>query len=52
MNPAPPIPETGPAGSNSAANTFASMDFNWVWASLVVIGLGTALWYLVRRQSR
>jgi hypothetical protein len=52
MNPAPPIPETGPAGSNSAANTLSSMDFNWVWASLVVIGLGAALWYLVRRRAR
>ncbi|KQP19016.1 hypothetical protein [Methylobacterium sp. Leaf100] len=53
MNPAPPIPETGPAGSNSSANTLAAMDFNWVWVSLVAIVLGAALWYVVRRrQSR
>ena len=52
MNPAPPIPETGPAGSNSTANTLSAMDLNWVWASLVVIALGAALWYLVRRQAR
>lgn len=53
MNPAPPIPESGPAGSNSTANTMAAMDFNWVWVSLVVMGLGAALWYVVRqRQSR
>lgn len=52
-NPAPPIPTTGPAGSNSMANTMAATDFNWVWVSLVVIGLGAALWYVVRqRQSR
>lgn len=50
MNPAPPIPETGPAGSNSTANTLAAMDFNWVWGSLVVIVLGAALWYGVRRR--
>jgi len=52
MNPAPPIPETGPAGSNSTATTLSAMDLNWVWASLVVIGAGAALWYFVRRQSR
>jgi len=53
MTPAPPIPESGPAGSNSTANTMAAMDFNWVWVSLVVMGLGAALWYVVRqRQSR
>lgn len=53
MNPAPPIPETGPAGSNSTANALSGMDFNWIWVSLVVIGLGAALWYVVReRRSR
>ncbi|SFG85104.1 hypothetical protein [Methylobacterium gossipiicola] len=52
-NPAPPIPTTGPAGSNSTANTLAATDFNWVWVSLVIIVLGAALWYVVRkRQSR
>ena len=52
-NPAPPIPETGPAGSNSTANTMAAMDFNWVWVSLVAIVVGAALWYVVRqRQTR
>jgi len=52
-NPAPPIPTTGPAGSNSAANTLAATDFNWVWVSLVILVVGAALWSVVRRrQSR
>lgn len=53
MNPAPPIRESGPSGSNSAAANAAATDFNWIWASLVVAVLVFAVWYVVRRrQSR
>ncbi len=36
MNPAPPIPESGPSGSSSPAATAAAIDFNWVWISLLI----------------
>lgn len=50
-NPAPPIPETGPAGSSSGAATAAATDFNWVWLSLVVAVVVLALWYVARRRQ-
>jgi len=50
MNPAPPIRETGPAGSNSAASNAAATDFNWVWISLVIALATFAIWYAVRRK--
>lgn len=50
-NPAPPISETGPAGSSSAAATAAATDFNWVWLSLVVAVLVMAIWYVARRRQ-
>ncbi len=50
-NPAPPIPETGPAGSSSGAATAAATDFNWVWLSLVVAVIVLALWYVARRRQ-
>jgi hypothetical protein len=53
MNPAPPIRESGPSGSNSAAANAAATDFNWIWASLLVAVLVFVVWYVVRRrQSR
>lgn len=51
MNPAPPIPESGPAGSNSAAANAAATDFNWVWLSLGVALLALALWSFARRRQ-
>lgn len=51
MNPAPPIPETGPAGSNSTAANAAATDYNWVWLSLVVALLALAVWYVARRRQ-
>jgi len=51
MNPAPPIPESGPAGSNSTANTMAAMDFNWVWVSVVIALAVLALWMFARRRQ-
>ncbi|AWN38492.1 hypothetical protein [Methylobacterium sp. 17Sr1-43] len=50
-NPAPPISETGPAGSSSGAATAAATDFNWVWLSLVVALVVMALWYVARRRQ-
>jgi hypothetical protein len=50
-NPAPPIPETGPAGSSSAAATGAATDLNWIWLSLVVAAIVVALWYVARRRQ-
>ena len=50
-NPAPPIPETGPAGSNSAAANAAATDFNWIWLSLVIAVVALAVWYVVRRRQ-
>ena len=50
-NPAPPIRETGPAGSSSGAATAAATDFNWVWLSLVVAVIVLALWYVARRRQ-
>ena len=51
MNPAPPIPETGPAGSSSGPATGAAIDFNWVWLSLLVAVIVLALWYVARRRQ-
>ncbi|KQP77053.1 hypothetical protein ASF41_02145 [Methylobacterium sp. Leaf111] len=50
-NPAPPIPETGPAGSNSAAANAAATDFNWIWLSLVIAVVALAVWYVARRRQ-
>ncbi len=50
-NPAPPIPESGPAGSSSAAATAAATDFNWVWLSLLVALVVGAIWYVARRRQ-
>jgi len=50
-NPAPPIPETGPAGSNSAAANAAATDFNWIWLSLVIPVVALAVWYVARRRQ-
>ncbi|MGU3360065.1 hypothetical protein ACLBWX_07020 [Methylobacterium sp. M6A4_1b] len=50
-NPAPPIPERGPAGSNSSAANAAAMDFNWVWLSLVIAVVALAIWYVARRRQ-
>lgn len=50
-NPAPPINERAPAGSNSTASNVAATDFNWVWLSLAVTLVALGLWYLARRRS-
>ena len=50
-NPAPPIPESGPSVSNSAAATAAATDFNWVWVSLLIALAVLGLWYVVRRRQ-
>ena len=50
-NPAPPIPESGPAGSNSAAANAAATDFNWIWLSLVIAVVALAVWYVARRRQ-
>ncbi|WP_244472742.1 MULTISPECIES: hypothetical protein [unclassified Methylobacterium] len=50
-NPAPPIPETGPAGSNSAAANAAATDFNWIWLSLAIAVVALAVWYVARRRQ-
>ncbi|PXW66891.1 hypothetical protein [Methylobacterium sp. B4] len=50
-NPAPPIPESGPSGSSSAAATGAAMDFNWVWASVLVALAVLAIWMIARRRQ-
>ena len=50
-NPAPPISESGPAGSSSGAATAAATDFNWVWLSLVVALAVLVLWYVARRRQ-
>ena len=50
-NPAPPIPETGPSGSNSTAANAAATDFNWIWLSLVIAVVVLAVWYIARRRQ-
>lgn len=50
-NPAPPIPESGPSGSNSAAANAAAIDFNWVWLSLLIALAVLGLWYIARRRQ-
>ncbi len=50
-NPAPPISESGPSGSNSAAVNAAATDFNWVWMSLLVALAVLALWVVARRRQ-
>jgi hypothetical protein len=50
-NPAPPIPETGPAGSNSSAANAAATDFNWIWLSLVIAVIALGVWYVARRRQ-
>lgn len=49
-NPAPPIPESGPSGSNSAAVNAAATDFNWVWMSLLIALAVLGLWLVARRR--
>ncbi|KQT58062.1 hypothetical protein ASG52_22905 [Methylobacterium sp. Leaf456] len=52
-NPAPPIPESGPSGSNTIAANAAATDFNWIWLSLLIALAVLALWMVARRtQSR
>lgn len=50
-NPAPPIPENGPAGSNSTAANAAATDFNWIWLSLVIAVIALGIWYVARRRQ-
>lgn len=50
-NPAPPIPESGPSGSSSTAATGAALDFNWVWASVLVALAVLAIWMIARRRQ-
>lgn len=50
-NPAPPISETGPAGSSSPAATAAASDLNWVWLSLLIALAVFAIWYVARRRQ-
>lgn len=50
-NPAPPIPESGPSGSNSTAATAAATDFNWVWMSLLIALAVLGLWVVARRRQ-
>ncbi|GJE76172.1 MULTISPECIES: hypothetical protein [Methylorubrum] len=51
MNPAPPIPESGPSGSSSPAATAAAIDFNWVWISLLIALAALGLWLFARRRQ-
>jgi len=48
---APPIPETGPAGSSSGAATAAATDFNWVWITVLIALAVLALWMFARRRQ-
>lgn len=50
-NPAPPIPESGPAGSSSSAATSAATDFNWVWVSVLIALAVLALWMFARKRQ-
>ncbi len=49
--PAPPIPESGPSGTNSAAVNAAATDFNWVWMSVLIALAVLALWMFARRRQ-
>lgn len=50
-NPAPPIPESGPSGTNSTAANAAAIDFNWVWVSLLIALAVLGLWLVARRRQ-